>query len=113
MRLPALAAAAALAGCATPPSPVATLQDAVSLAAAESAFAAHSVREDMRVAFIANFAADGVFVRNGWVVARDDLAPRKAPPIVLDWKPVYAEAAASGEMGLSTGPSKITSKADP
>lgn len=113
MKIPALAAAAALAGCAHFSPPTVSMQDATTLAAAESAFAAHSVREDMRVAFIEHFAPDGVFVRNGWVVAKDYLAARPAPPIVLDWKPVYAEAAACGEMGLATGPWKLTSKADP
>src|SRR5207253_11514121 len=72
-----------------------------------------SVREDRRAAFLAHFAADGVLVRNGWVNAREHLAPRPAPPIVLDWRPVHAEVAASGELGLSTGPWKVTSKLDP
>jgi ketosteroid isomerase-like protein len=89
------------------------MDSATSLAAAEAAFAAHSVREDMRVAFLAAFAPDGVFVRNGWTVAIDWLRDRPAPPIVLDWRPQYVEVAASGELGLSTGPWKITSKAKP
>ena len=117
MRQTALAAALALAlaGCAGIPSQTASMQsaDAASLAAAETAFAAHSVREDMRAAFLAHFAEDGVFVRNGWTNANAYLAGRPAPPIVLDWRPAYTEVAASGEMGLSTGPWKITSKAKP
>jgi ketosteroid isomerase-like protein len=108
--LPAAALALALAGCASQP---ATVDSTASLAAAETAFAAHSVREDMRVAFLAAFAPDGVFVRNGWTVAIDWLRDRPAPPIVLDWRPQYVEVAASGELGLSTGPWKITSKAKP
>ena len=82
--------------------------DAASLAAAETAFAAHSVREDMRVAFLANFADDGVMVRGGWIVAKPYLEPRAAPPIVLDWHPAHVEVASSGEMGLSTGPWKLS-----
>lgn len=109
---PALLAALALAACATPPSPSPNMDDARSLAAAESAFAAHSLREDMRVAFLANFAPDGVMPRGSWVNAHEFLTPRPAPPIVLDWRPVFTEVAASGDMGLSTGPSKITSKTD-
>ena len=89
------------------------MDDARSLAAAETAFAAHSMREDMRAAFLGHFAADGVFVRGGWVNAREFLTPRPAPPILLDWRPVHTEAAASGELGLSTGPWKITSRTDP
>jgi ketosteroid isomerase-like protein len=88
------------------------MDNARSLAAAETAFAAHSVREDMRAAFLGAFADDGVLVRNGWVTARDSIGTRPAPPIVLDWRPVYTEVAASGDMGLSTGPWKITSKVD-
>jgi len=80
------------------------------LAAAETAFAAHSVRENMKVAFLAAFAPDGVFVRGGWVVAAQSLPARPAPPIVLEWRPQYVEVAASGELGLSTGPSKVTAK---
>jgi ketosteroid isomerase-like protein len=107
-------AAATLAACAIPyPDPDRRMDDARSLAAAESAFAADSLREDMRAAFMAHFAADGMMPRGGWVNAREFLAPRAAPPIVLDWRPVFTEVAASGEMGLSTGPSRITSKADP
>jgi len=105
---------AALAGaCAQTEVRAPAMEDARSLAAAETAFAAHSVREDMRAAFLANFADDGVFVRGGWTNARASLTPRAAPPIVLDWRPVFTEVSASGDMGLSTGPSKITSKANP
>jgi ketosteroid isomerase-like protein len=103
--------ALALAACAL--SPTEPMDAARSLAAAESAFAAHSVREDMRVAFLANFADDGVYVRDGWVEAKADLAKRSAPAIVLDWKPVFTEVAWAGDLGLSTGPWKITSKAKP
>ena len=97
-------AALALAACATAPAPNA---DPASLAAAEAAFAAHSVREDMRAAFLAAFAPEGLFVRDGWVRARDWLQGRPAPPIVLDWRPAYVEVAPSGELGLSTGPWKL------
>jgi ketosteroid isomerase-like protein len=103
---PALLAFAA--ACAHQP----TMDSAASLAAAETAFAAHSVREDMRAAFLAHFDTDGVFVRGGWIVSNDFLRGRPAPPIVLDWRPRYVEVAASGDMGLSTGPSKITSRSD-
>ena len=87
------------------------------LAAAESAFAAHSVREDMRAAFLAAFADDGVFVRpgHGWTVSNTYLATQPAPPasFMLDWSPRYVEVAASGELGLSTGPSRITDRTNP
>src|SRR5438477_10753536 len=86
--------------------------NAMSLARAESAFAAHSVREDMRAAFLANFADEGVLPLAAWTRANDYLRERPAPPIVLEWRPVFVEVAASGEMGVSTGPSRITRKAD-
>ena len=101
--------ALALAACAHRP----PMADPSSLAAAETAFAAHSMREDMRAAFLAAFDADGVFVRGGWQVSNDYLRPRPAPAIALDWRPQYVEVAPSGEMGLSTGPSKISAKAQP
>lgn len=109
----ALALSLAVAACARTEVRSPAMDDARSLAAAESAFAAHSAREDMRVAFLEAFAPDGVFVRAGWVNAREWLTPRTAPAIVLDWRPAYAEVAASGDLGLSTGPWKITSKTDP
>lgn len=97
------------AGCAQPPVQDSARDAPLSLAAAELAFAAQSVLENMRSAFMDHFAADGVFVRDSWVNANAYLAERPPPPIVLDWKPVYTETAASGEMGLSTGPWKLTS----
>src|SRR5687767_4414459 len=110
MKILLCAAILVIGGCAGRPM---TPDAPASLAAAESAFAAHSVREDMRVAFMEAFAADGVFVRDGWTVSTDFLRTQKAPPIVLDWRPVHVEVAAAGDLGLSTGPSKITSKAVP
>ena len=102
MKAPILAAAL-IAGCTTM---TAGGPDAVQeLARAETAFAAESVRTDMRAAFLDNFAPDGVLVSGGaWVNARARLEPRQAPPIVLDWRPWHVEVAASGELGLSTGP---------
>jgi len=112
MRVAPFALALSLAGCAVPHSHD-MASDARSLADAESAFAAQSVREDMRAAFLANFADDGVFVRSGWTGARAWLTPRAAPPIVLDWRPAHVEVARSGELGLSTGPWKLTGRDDP
>ena len=110
MRVASAFFALVAAGCATPMTPTDSTDAPVSLAAAETAFAAHSVREDMRAAFLAHFADDGVFVRDGWTLSNAYLAGQPAPPIVLDWRPVYTEVARSGELGLSTGPWKIVSK---
>jgi len=111
MRIALSCLSLALAACALPPQT--QVSSAQALADAETAFAAHSVREDMRAAFLAHFAPDGVFVRDGWSAARAWLEPRPAPPIVLDWRPVHVEVAASGDLGLSTGPWKLTSTAKP
>lgn len=81
---------------------------AVSLAQAERAFAAQSVRENGRAAFLAHFASDGMLVRNGWTAAMPALEAQPVAPLVLDWHPVYVEAARSGDLGLSTGPWTIT-----
>ena len=113
MRPALLFAALAVAGCAQQPTQPPAMDDAQSLAAAENAFAAHSVREDMRAAFLTAFADDGVFVRDGWTVSNDYLKAQPAPPIVLDWRAQHTEVAASGDLGLSTGPWKITSKEKP
>ena len=110
MNKPAAALGLLLAACAYQP---AAVDHTASLAAAETAFAAHSVREDMRVAFLAAFDDDGVFAREGWRVSNDFLRDRPAPQIVLDWRPQYVETSASGDLGLSTGPSKIVSKVNP
>lgn len=83
------------------------------LAAAESAFAAQSVREGMRAAFLAWLAPDATLFRAGPVNGPAAIAASPDPPIVLDWRPVFVEVAASGELGLSTGPWKITSRSDP
>src|SRR5258706_2448788 len=110
MRSAPVLVALAAAGCAHEASRLDPMDPAASLAAAETAFAAHSVREDMRAAFLANFADDGVFVRSGWTLSNAYLATQPAPPIVLDWRPVYTEVARSGELGLSTGPWRITTR---
>jgi hypothetical protein len=109
MRFGPLLSALALAGCAFPPT--APMDAAGALAAAESAFASQSVREDMRAAFLAHFADDGVLAEGGWVNAKAHLAGQPAPPMVLDWHPAFTEVAQSGDLGLSTGPWKATSKA--
>ena len=87
--------------------------DALELAAAESAFAQHSARAGMREAFLAHFADDGVFVRGSWIAARPWLSTHPDAPVLLEWKPVHTEVAASGELGLSTGPWRLTRRDDP
>jgi len=86
---------------------------AAQVAAAESAFAAHSVATDMREAFLTAFAEDSTLLRSGPVPGRETIQKNPAPPIELNWRPAFVYAAASGEIGYSTGPWRITSKTDP
>lgn len=85
---------------------------AASLAAAETAFAAQSVREGLRAAFLAWLSPDAILFRNGPVNGPALISARPDPPIVLDWRPAFVEVASSGEFGVSTGPWTITSRAD-
>src|SRR5260221_5216527 len=110
---PILLAVIVLAGGAQAAAPVATVEPSTTLAAAESEFAAHSVREGMRAAFLAHFTDDGVLVREGWTNANAYLGPRPDPAILRDWRAQYTETGDSGELRLSTGPWKLTSKTKP
>jgi ketosteroid isomerase-like protein len=106
--------AACLAGCSSMTTDRAAPHSApASLARAETSFAAQSVREGMRAAFLAWLAPEATIFRNGPVNGPRYIAAKPDPPIVLDWRPVYVEVAASGEMGLSTGPWTLTSRRDP
>ena len=86
---------------------------AAQIAAAESAFAAHSVATDMREAFLAALAEDSTLLRPGPVPGRETIRKNPAPPIELNWRPAFVYAATSGEIGYSTGPWRAKSKNDP
>lgn len=104
--------ALAIAGCALPASrPPADAP--ATLAASETAFAAQSVREGMRAAFLSWLAPGSTLFRNGPVDGPAEIARNPDPPIVLDWRPAFVEVSASGDLGLSTGPWRIRSKTDP
>jgi ketosteroid isomerase-like protein len=114
---PALALAAAallaavLSGCVTkaPPPRQATLDE---VANAERAFAARSLSSGMKQAFLDNLEPGAILLRPDLVDGRKWIADRPDPPIVLDWKPVFVDAAAAGDLALSTGPWKRASKTD-
>jgi ketosteroid isomerase-like protein len=80
------------------------------LAEIERSFAAMSVEEGMRKAFIHYFADDGYNFdgREDPIKPRQDFpkqpAPEGQPRYQLDWFPVYTDMAAAGDMGLNTGP---------
>lgn len=104
--------AAALGGCVT--APPASTQEAMldQVANAERGFAARSREAGMKQAFLDNLEPGAILLRPDIVDGRKWIEDRPDPPIVLDWKPVFVDVAAAGDLALSTGPWKLTSKAD-
>jgi ketosteroid isomerase-like protein len=66
----------------------------------------------MKAAFLDWLAPGATIFRNGPVNGPRVIEAEGDPPIVLDWRPVHVETSASGEMGLSTGPWRITKRGD-
>ncbi|RPJ03198.1 MAG: DUF4440 domain-containing protein [Candidatus Aminicenantes bacterium] len=84
-----------------------------SLIAAEKAFARTSEEKGIREAFLAWLAPHSVVFRPGPVEGRpvyEKMDP--ANPTVLTWEPEFAEIAASGELGYTTGPYEIRPSRD-
>ena len=86
---------------------------AVDLAKEKGKFAAYSVKNGMRAAFLEFFAAQSWLLRPEPVNAQAWIRGRSDPPIVLDWRSQLTILSASGDIGFSTGPSIYRSKADP
>lgn len=82
------------------------------LAAEEGKFAAYSVKNGMRAAFLEFFAEPSWLLRPEPVDAKTWLRARPDPAIVLDWKSQRTVRAASGDLGFSTGPWLRRSKTD-
>lgn len=104
-----LASATFAAGCATRSSPH---EHHAELVAAERAFARHAEDTDVRTAFLAAFAEDGIWMTPAPMRLRDAFAARPAPPdpraARLEWGPVASGIAASGDFGFSSGPSTLS-----
>ena len=83
------------------------------LAAEEGKFAAYSVKNGMRAAFLEYFAEQSWLLRPEPVDAKPWLAARPDPAIILDWKSQRTILSASGDFGMSTGPWLLRSKKDP
>ncbi len=84
---------------------------------AELAFARLSLEQGIRAAFLANFASDGVVFEPA-PVRLHDAWPKRPPPadpkaVRLEWQPAQAAVARSGDMGFTTGPSKLTDSRRP
>ena len=101
--------ATATSGCAITPDFSA---DHASLREAERAFARHAEAADVRTAFMAAFADDGILMTPAPMRLRDVYAQRPAPAdpraIRLEWGPVASGIAASGELGFTSGPSTLS-----
>ncbi len=80
----------------------------------ELAFARMAQEKTVRDAFLTFAAEDGVLMGpNGLANARQQISSQPAPPpdtpkLTLEWWPVYADIARSGDMGWTTGPSRRT-----
>ena len=83
-----------------------------SLVEAERSFARTSLEIGARPAFMKFFADDAVVFRPGPVrykEAMKDIPPSANPrETSLQWEPLFADVAASGDMGYTTGPSVWT-----
>jgi ketosteroid isomerase-like protein len=78
--------------------------EVAALVEAERAFAKMSVTVSMRDAFLANLAGGALVFNPGPVDGRALYEGRPASAVLLAWEPVYAEVAASGDFGFTTGP---------
>lgn len=73
--------------------------------AAEKSFAAYSVQNGTRAAFLKFADSNAVVFQQGKAVnALETWNKREARPGVLNWHPVYGFVAASGDFGFTSGP---------
>jgi ketosteroid isomerase-like protein len=86
-----------------------------SLVAVERAFAKKSRDTNIREAFLAYFADDGVVFTPSPTNAKELYTkrpvPPNPPPFMLDWEPAYADVSRAGDLGYTTGPFSITDNA--
>ena len=86
---------------------------ATDLANEEAKFAAYSVKNGMRAAFLEFFAKKSWLLRPDPVDAQAWISARPDPKIVLNWESARTALSASGDLGFSTGPSIYRSKTEP
>jgi len=89
---------------AAPAQPGAMPKQVASLVAAERAFAKMAETSSMRDAFLANLADGAIVFNPGPTDGRALHESRPASDVLLAWEPAYAEIAASGDFGFTTGP---------
>jgi ketosteroid isomerase-like protein len=76
---------------------------------AERAFVRAASTEGVNAAFLHYSAPDALLFQPGPTLARAALEAHPIPAVKLDWWPVYAGIAASGDLGFTTGPYEIGS----
>lgn len=75
-----------------------------SMVAAERAFSKHSLASGVQNAFLRHMSRDGFLYRPRVVRAHAFLRSRPMPPgMLLTWEPAFADVAASGDLGYTTG----------
>ena len=80
-----------------------------SLVETERAFAAMSPEKGMKAAFLAYLADDGILFRQGPVNGKELWQKRPdTSSMKLEWEPIFADIAASGDVGYTTGPWILT-----
>lgn len=89
------------AGCTQKKSNEAALQ---TLVAAERQFAQMALDENVRDAFLGNLADDAVLFNPKPTNGKALYEARPVTPARLEWRPSFADVAASGDLGYTTGP---------
>lgn len=74
------------------------------LVAAERAFGRDVAERGIRDGFLAHLDDDAIVLQPGPENARETYEARPASPGLLTWEPAYAEIAAAGDLGWTTGP---------
>ena len=75
-----------------------------SLVQAEKNFAQVSVEKNIREAFLANLADEGIVFNPGPVNGKELYLKRPVSDAQLRWQPIFADVARAGDMGYTTGP---------
>jgi len=75
-----------------------------SLVESERAFAAKSVKEGMKKAFLAYLADDGIIFRPGPVNGKTAWEKAKESTARLEWQPTVAYVSVAGDLGYTSGP---------
>jgi len=107
----ALAMLLTITACTT--APVRVDGDAAGVAGAERAFASAARTSGVRNAFLGVLAADATLFRPGPVDGRSFMRTQPEASYRLEWEPRRVAVDRAGDLGLSTGPYRLTPQAKP